>query len=83
MKRALILLAIFTAACSKVPETNGEAKAPPAADDAEVSTQKKSLEEAANEAAKLVEADAKAEMDALQSAEPIVQPTLAPESKEK
>jgi hypothetical protein len=83
MKRALIFFTLLAAACSKAPEPKGEAKATSAANDTDVSKQKKSLEEAADEAAKLVEEDAKAEIDALQSAEPIAQPTPTAETKEK
>jgi hypothetical protein len=68
--RFVPIYALFIlASCSQAPtpkqrEEVKVTKAEPA-DDAELRTEKKSIEEAADAAAKLVEADAKAEIDAL------------------
>jgi hypothetical protein len=65
---ALMLLA----ACSESPPAKDAEKAKAAVEtnDSEIKEHKKSIEEAADAAAKLVEADAKAEIDALEPAEP-------------
>jgi PBP1b-binding outer membrane lipoprotein LpoB len=63
MKRyaPVIAVAFTLASCSKVPETKAPEITGTAATESDVVAQKKSIEEAADEAAKLVEADAAAE----------------------
>jgi hypothetical protein len=83
MKRLSIILILLVTACSKVPEAKETAKGAEPATDAAVSTQKKSIEEAADEAAKLVEAEAKEEIEAIEPSEPVKQPESAVTPKEK
>jgi hypothetical protein len=67
--RFLPFAALLLASCGGEPpqKVGSDAKTPKAEPtaDAEFRTEKKSIEEAADAAAKLVEADAKAEIDAL------------------
>jgi hypothetical protein len=68
MKWMLAPALLLTAACSGEPAAKDAEKATKAADsnDSDVKDRKKSIEEAADEAAKLVEAEAKEEIDALE-----------------
>jgi ABC-type uncharacterized transport system auxiliary subunit len=68
MRRALALVCLL-AACAEEPTPKDAEKVAEVQSEDEVKEHKKSIEEAAEEATKLVEADAKAEIDALQSAE--------------
>lgn len=68
MKQALALLLLLSA-CVEEPTPKEAEKAAEVLTEDEVKAHKKSIEEAADEAAKLVEADAKAEIDALEPAE--------------
>ena len=72
MKQAVLVAFVLLAACNN-PSENKTQKAEPAAaasdESDELEAERKSIEQAADEAAKLVEADAKAEIDALAPAE--------------
>lgn len=68
MKYALPFL-LLLGACVEEPTPKEAEKAADALSQDEVKARKKTIEEAAEEAAKLVEADAKAEIDTLQPAE--------------
>jgi PBP1b-binding outer membrane lipoprotein LpoB len=71
MNRFILLAFFLSSACSQQTATKQEGQAPKAVEtsDSDIKERKKSIEEAADEAAKLVEADAKAEIDALEPAQ--------------
>lgn len=72
MKQAFVLaLMLVVAGCGDAPPTEaektGEADTPEGVQKEELAEQKLSIEQAAEEATKLIEADAKAEIDAANS----------------
>jgi hypothetical protein len=68
--RRVIALACLLTACAEEPTPKEAEKAAEVLSEDEVKEHRKSIEEAAEEATKLVEADAKAEIDALEPANP-------------
>lgn len=66
---AALIALLLLSGCVEEPTVKDAEKAVEVIDEDEVKATKKSIEEAADEAAKLVEADAKAEIDTLEPAE--------------
>lgn len=68
----IVTALLFTASCGEPPSTDTKAEIDAAAeaDEELVAERQKSIEEAAEEATKIIEADAKAEIDAAVSDQP-------------